>query len=183
MFAVGIAKPGVAKISSGRAGVLGLDLREVVLFEAHAAVAQLFDGGSHVALLPTTRECAARHLQRAARRPRVAYCRRIDRSLAHQAWVHLRRRGRVSRRRTLWRLLGPWAAWSRLIVLIAIISRSSTLACCKLLALFVSYCRRDGARRTVPGLPLERRSRLPRQRRRPEEPQRIYSTKGRHLST
>src|SRR5262249_21288318 len=42
-----------------------------------------------------------------------------------------------------------------LIVLIAVISRSSTLACCKLLALFASYCRREGARRTVPGLALE----------------------------
>src|SRR5262249_40515656 len=108
-LAGGIAKPGLAKVSSGRDGVLGVVLGEAVLLKAHAAVGQLFDGGSHVALHPTTRERAAGHLQWAARRPRVAYCRRIDRSLAHQAWVHLRRRGRVSRRRTLWRVRGRWA--------------------------------------------------------------------------
>jgi hypothetical protein len=39
------------EISSGRDAVLGLDLREVVLLEAHATVAQLADGGSQVAHL------------------------------------------------------------------------------------------------------------------------------------
>ena len=120
--AVGIAKPGLAKVSSGRDAVLGVDLREVLLFEAHAAVAQLFDGGSHVALHPTTGECAARHLQWAALRPRVAYCRRIDRSLAHQAWVHLRRRGLVSRRRTLWRVRGRWATMAITAASVSIVS-------------------------------------------------------------
>ena len=38
--------------------------------------------------------------------------------------------------------------------LIAVTSVHPTLASCKLLALFVSYCRRDGARRAVPGLTL-----------------------------
>jgi len=50
--AVGVAKPGLAEVSSGRDAVLGLDLREIVLLEAHATVAQLVDGGSQVAYFP-----------------------------------------------------------------------------------------------------------------------------------
>ena len=50
--AVGVAEPGLLEVSSGRDAVLGLDFREVVLFEAHATVAQLVDSGSQVADLP-----------------------------------------------------------------------------------------------------------------------------------
>ena len=46
--AVGVAKPGLTEVSSGRDVILGLDLREAVLFEAHATAAQLVDDDSQV---------------------------------------------------------------------------------------------------------------------------------------
>ena len=54
--AVGVAKPGLAEVPGRRDAVLGFDVREVVLFEVHATVAQLVDGGFQVAYLPR-REC------------------------------------------------------------------------------------------------------------------------------
>jgi hypothetical protein len=43
---VRVAEPGLTEAASGRDAVLGLDLREVVLFEAPATVVRLVDGGS-----------------------------------------------------------------------------------------------------------------------------------------
>src|SRR6478736_919507 len=50
--AVGVAKPGLAKIFSARDPVRGLDLRKVVLLETHATVSQLIDGGPDVVDFP-----------------------------------------------------------------------------------------------------------------------------------